>query len=845
MYYLGSATYQRGGPSAMCNSSSDSCSLSGLQCGVQYFLSVRALTKQCASDLSVPVNITTEPCQVQNLIVTGSCTSNTLQLNWSNANGALRYTISVSGNLGYTNTFQRFVNSLQVEVSCGQSYTFSVLGNNDQCQSLTSATAKFSTAPCVPIGVNTFIQCEDNIASISWTGSDGAVSYTAVAEGQTLGGTYTCTSNTTVCTWTNLSCGETYIARVVANDLRCRSIPSNNTTIRMAPCIPQILNTTMDCSLRVASLTWISSQAAQSYVVTAENNIGQQVGQTTNTTIAQFSDLQCGQQYYFKVLSVGQGCRSSPSNTSVLQTDPCPPTAVSTSVDCISNIATVTWGISNTANYYMASMVGPDGKVTTCMSSTTSCGVATLQCGQKYNVSVTASRQLCNSKPSSQTNFNTAPCVPLGVSVVMDCTKNEARVSWNASLGAQYYLVYATSKSNDYAACNSSGINTYCTLKALTCGAVYTVKVVAVGNDCSSLPSQPVDFGSVPCRPDIASVQLNCTSSLLSLNWTSVGSAVYYTVFARAPPGQNSSCTTNSTSCELRQLDCGQIYSITMTASNNQCSSNQSTAVQAASAPCPLVWINSSMNCQANSAQVQWDRNGAAESYEVQALGTRGYMTGCNTTGTFCNVSNLLCGDVYNISVFAINNKCRVRGYPVLQLRSVPCVPAPLSPTLNCTSGAVTMTWQPSSGATFYRALAQGSGGFPSSCNSNSTTCVFTGLLCGLNYSFTVSASDSTCTSLYSNSVQLNTVPCKPQFLSALMDCWTGTGLVSWEAAQGVLSYLVQAVGANGTQAQCSTTNTNCSLLNLNCGQLYTLTAVGQDGRCNSSAAQVNLQSGT
>lgn len=88
------------------------------------------------------------------------------------------------------------------------------------------------------------------------------------------------------------------------------------------------------------------------------------------------------------------------------------------------------------------------------------------------------------------------------------------------------------------------------------------------------------------------------------------------------------------------------------------------------SAPCPLAHIVSSINCQANSALVQWDPNGGAESYEVQALGTRGYVTGCNTTGTFCNVYNLLCGDVYTISVAAINNKCSVKGYPVLQLRS-------------------------------------------------------------------------------------------------------------------------------------------------------------------------------
>ncbi|XP_060792635.1 fibronectin type III domain-containing protein 7-like [Neoarius graeffei] len=233
--------------------------------------------------------------------------------------------------------------------------------------------------------------------------------------------------------------------------------------------------------------------------------------------------------------------------------------------------------------------------------------------------------------------------------------------------------------------------------------------------------------------------------------------AVFYTALARAPGGQNSSCSTNSTSCDLMELGCGQIYNITVTASNGQCSSNQSTTLQATSEPCPPLRVNSSLNCQANCAQVQWDPNGGAESYEVQALDIQGYMTGCNTTGTFCNVSNLLCGNMYSISVIAISNKCRVRGNPVTQLHSVPCVPVSLNTTLDCVSGAVTVTWQPSSGATSYRTLAQGSGGYPSSCNTNSTACVFTGLLCGLTYSFIVSASDSICTSAYSSSVQLNT----------------------------------------------------------------------------------------
>lgn len=98
--------------------------------------------------------------------------------------------------------------------------------------------------------------------------------------------------------------------------------------------------------------------------------------------------------------------------------DPCPPTAISTSVDCLNNIATVTWSISDTADHYMTNAVGPHGMVTTCMSSTTSCGIATLQCGQKYNISVTASRLLCSSKPSEQTYLKTGQshvnyCKPL------------------------------------------------------------------------------------------------------------------------------------------------------------------------------------------------------------------------------------------------------------------------------------------------------------------------------------------------------------------------------------------------------------------------------------------------
>lgn len=108
------------------------------------------------------------------------------------------------------------------------------------------------------------------------------------------------------------------------------------------------------------------------------------------------------------------------NNATVSPADPCPPTAVSTSVDCLSNIATITWSISNTTNFYTARAVGPDGMATTCTSSTTSCGIALL-CGQKYNISVTASNFQCNSKPSSQTNLSTGFDIDLFILIVSHC----------------------------------------------------------------------------------------------------------------------------------------------------------------------------------------------------------------------------------------------------------------------------------------------------------------------------------------------------------------------------------------------------------------------------------------
>lgn len=89
--------------------------------------------------------------------------------------------------------------------------------------------------------------------------------------------------------------------------------------------------------------------------------------------------------------------------------------------------------------------------------------------------------------------LSAVPCAPTNVSVVMDCANNTAAVSWSASRGAVQYSVTARS-SHGNISCQTSDLS--CSLNNLMCGTNYTVQVVSMGDDCSSIPSQALVLNS-------------------------------------------------------------------------------------------------------------------------------------------------------------------------------------------------------------------------------------------------------------------------------------------------------------------------------------------------------------
>lgn len=69
-------------------------------------------------------------------------------------------------------------------------------------------------------------------------------------------------------------------------------------------------------------------------------------------------------------------------------------------MNCVSNIAVVSWSSSAGANFYTATVTQEDGQSISCWSDREQCGMPNVLCGQNYTVTVVASNGECNSDPS-------------------------------------------------------------------------------------------------------------------------------------------------------------------------------------------------------------------------------------------------------------------------------------------------------------------------------------------------------------------------------------------------------------------------------------------------------------
>ena len=83
------------------------------------------------------------------------------------------------------------------------------------------------TAPCKPQGSSVELECSSNMATVRWQNSSTAQTYNVTAlDGQ--GGSWSCSSNQTSCSFSQLSCGTNYSFSVVGLTEECVSEASDS-----------------------------------------------------------------------------------------------------------------------------------------------------------------------------------------------------------------------------------------------------------------------------------------------------------------------------------------------------------------------------------------------------------------------------------------------------------------------------------------------------------------------------------------------------------------------------------------------------------------------------------------
>ncbi|KAM4552488.1 fibronectin-like isoform 2-T2 [Odontesthes bonariensis] len=843
--YTASAIKASGGQEKKCNSTGSTCQFPGLDCGEMYNLSVKAHIQGCWSQASSTVYIQTEPCQPVIVSAQVSCQSEEVQISWHQARGVVNYLVTATGSLGYVEKHNTSQTLLSATLPCGQYYNVTVHGQGSECDSIPSSPALFKTGPCIPWNVSTYLQCEFNMGSVRWGPSDGAESYIAIATGLD-GHTHKCLTNSTSCTWNDLHCGEEYNVVVKAKADNCTSLPSNSSIIHMDPCMPQDLAATVNCDMKVVSLSWDASNRTKLFMVSAQAG-NRSVSLSTNITTADFSELNCGQNYSLTVTPHNHHCPGNHSASASVQTWPCAPMGISATQDCLSSIIMVTWQPSNGSDYYTATMQTDTGISEMCMSETSACSVPALTCGHNFSVSVTASNQQCNVTSSQTTSLQSVPCVPTNVSVVMDCANNSAVVSWSASRGAVQYSVMAlSSHSND--SCQTSDLS--CSLTSLTCGNSYAVQVVAVDESCSSVLSQVLVFNSGPCPPQNMSAQISCLSNDLNISWDAIRDADHFLVSLTAENGGPIEvCNTTTTACSISNMTCGKTFTVQVTSVRGDCRSQHSLPQTIQSAPCQPQGIRGNLDCVTNSAWISWDAAPGADGYTASAVGGDSYTANCTTsTNTTCEVEDLACGVFYNFTVTAKNSKCESQPSATIKLQTAPCSLSGITAFAECHNSSILVVWhlmEGSEGNTVYTATAEASDRTFLSCNGTGTSCYLYGAQCGLGYTVIVAASSDQCSSLRSPPYRISMEPCPPTDVMVNASCGNHSALVSWTPSPVAKTYRAVATAADGHEHTCNTSSSSCSITELHCNQEYTVFVTASHENCSSKASRnVTLNTG-
>lgn len=198
----------------------------------------------------------------------------------------------------------------------------------------------------------------------------------------------------------------------------------------------------------------------------------------------------------------------------------------------------------------------------------------------------------------------------------------------------------------------------------------------------------------------------------------------------------------------------------------------------------------------------------------------------------------------------------------MLLLRSpAPCEPQDVDIHLECQSGVLGLSWEPSSGADRYRVEVVSDDGLVKTCETESTSCDIPELQCGLSHNVSAVALDDKCSSSHSLAKSfttgqpfpcllysytevrcgfliyiclppIRTAPCPPDHITASADCFSGNISIFWSPTVQGVQYVVTVKEPGSHFQVCNVTGPRCVISSLQCGAEYTMEVSGERDGC-------------
>uniref|UniRef100_A0A3B4UXC0 Fibronectin type III domain containing 7 n=1 Tax=Seriola dumerili TaxID=41447 RepID=A0A3B4UXC0_SERDU len=550
-------------------------------------------------------------------------TSKSMTVQWKGPTGASSYKITATPkNSSKYPVFAQFsgnsvmgsVNSL----SPNTLYTVQLEAMDNALNVLSSALTEETTAPEVPSIIKAYSKRSDSI-TVEFTEVSGATSYILRAESDDF------FSETPVSgspgTVVNLQPTTDYMLSVMSVNSGGRSQPSY--PVKVKTVIAPMMNTSSPSNDTIL-VTWPPVEHAVLYTLCIiRQGSSSRLKLNTTDTMVTFDDLEAGITYCIKGMAWDSEGRTG-DDTTVCQIT-----------------ITVYWLPAQGAENYLALTSNAQNCTATVNSY---CYITPVDCGQNHSVVVTAYNKAGPSSPSQPADYIT-PCPPEN-SWVEEPTAGNCSLVWDEVPMVEYYMAFIKRDDGTEMSCNTT--ETTCPFFCM-CGYTYLTSVFPY-NQGGSSPYSHVRNYTTPCCPQGVTIKL-VSADTLEIMWSPVKGAELYETTAKQT-NDVIHCNDTAPVCALSDLRCNTAYSVTVTPCSELRGCNRTCTPHTHETPCSPEILNMTQTNNSTYRVLITNPNTRNTNYTITAIGR--YNThACQTRNSSCELTELPCGSVYEVTAVA------------------------------------------------------------------------------------------------------------------------------------------------------------------------------------------------